>query len=211
MPRATCDVRRCDVPTTCDVHGATFARATFDVQRSTYNGPRSTWHAARGPARMMKRWCRRAVVLVVLAAIGYWAFKPAPVAADFATVERGPLEVTVEEEGRTRVRDRYVVSAPLPGRMRRIELEPGDPVIAGKTVVAQFEPADPVLLDVRTRAELQARVKAAEASAGGARAERERIRTELTFAQTELKRAHTLVEQRVISQREPEGTERQAQ
>ena len=160
---------------------------------------------------MKSRTLRIVLVVAVLAAIGFWAFRPQPVPADFATVARGPLEVTVEEEGRTRVRDRYVVSAPLPGRMRRIELEPGDPVIAGKTVVAQFEPADPVLLDVRTRAELQARVKAAEASAGGARAERERIRTELTFAQTELKRAHTLVEQRVISQRELEGTERQTQ
>ena len=160
---------------------------------------------------MKSRTLRIVLVVAVLAAIGFWAFRPQPVPADFATVGRGPLEVTVEEEGRTRVRDRYVVSAPLPGRMRRIELEPGDPVLAGKTVVAQFEPADPVLLDVRTRAELQARVKAAEASAGGARAERERIRTELTFAQTELKRAHTLVEQRVISQRELEGTERQAQ
>src|SRR5688500_19200347 len=189
MPRATCDVRRCDVPTTCDVHGATFARATFDVQRSTYNGPRSTWHAARGPARMMKRWCRRAVVLVVLAAIGYWAFKPAPVAADFGAVERGPLEVTVEEEGRTRVRDRYVVSAPLPGRMRRIELEPGDTVVARKTLVAQFEPSAPALLDVRTRAELDARVSAAEAAVGAARAERDRMRADRAFAESELKRA----------------------
>ena len=56
------------------------------------------------------------------------------------------------------MRDRYVVSAPLPGRMQRIELEPGDPVVAGKTVLAQFQPTDPALLDVRTRAELEARV-----------------------------------------------------
>src|SRR5919106_5835510 len=85
-------------------------------------------------------------VVAVLVALAIWAFRPRPVAADFATVERGPLEVTVEEEGRTRVRDRYVVSAPLPGRMRRIELEPGDAVQAQKTVVAKFEPADPMLL-----------------------------------------------------------------
>ena len=88
----------------------------------------------------------------------------------------GPLQVTVEEEGRTRVRDRYVVSAPVPGRMQRIELEPGDPVVAGKTVLAPFEPTDPALLDVRTRAELEARVQAADAALGGARAERERPR-----------------------------------
>jgi HlyD family secretion protein len=68
------------------------------------------------------RIVRIALVVIVLIANGIWAFRPQHVAADFATVERGPLEVTVEEDGRTRVRDRYVVSAPLPGHMRRIEL-----------------------------------------------------------------------------------------
>ena len=160
---------------------------------------------------MKSRAIRIFVVVAVLAALAYWAFKPRPVPADFAVVARGLLEVTVEEEGRTRVRDRYVVSAPLPGRMHRIELEPGDPVVARKTVVARFQPADPALLDVRTQAELEARVRAADAALGAARADRERIRTELTFAQAELKRAQKLVEERVIAPRELEGTERQAQ
>ena len=160
---------------------------------------------------MSRTVVRFLVIAAVLAAIGFWAFRPQPVAADFAAVERGPLEVTVEDEGRTRVRDRYVVSAPLPGRMRRIELEPGDPVTAMKTVVARFESADPVLLDVRTRAELSARARGAEAAVGGARSERDRVRTELTFAQSELKRAQALVEQRVISLRELEATQRQVQ
>jgi HlyD family secretion protein len=144
------------------------------------------------------------IVLVVLglAAVLFWALRPAPVPADFAVVERGALQVTVEEEGRTRVRDRYVVSAPVPGRMRRIELEAGDPVVAGKTVLAQFEPSDPALLDVRARAELQARVRAAESALGGARAEHERIQAELAFAQSELKRARELVAQRVIAPRD---------
>jgi HlyD family secretion protein len=155
------------------------------------------------------RILRFALVAAVLVGIGIWAFRPQPVAADFATVQRGPLDVTVDEEGRTRVHDRYVVSAPLPGRMRRIELEPGDPVVAGKTVLARFQPADPVLLDARTRAELQARVRAAEAAIGQARAERERIRAELAFAQTEFKRAQKLLEERVIAARELEVTERQ--
>jgi HlyD family secretion protein len=155
------------------------------------------------------RILRFALVAAVLVEIGIWAFRPQPVAADFATVQRGPLDVTVDEEGRTRVHDRYVVSAPLPGRMRRIELEPGDPVVAGKTVLARFQPADPVLLDARTRAELQARVRAAEAAIGQARAERERIRAELAFAQTEFKRAQKLLEERVIAARELEVTERQ--
>jgi HlyD family secretion protein len=160
---------------------------------------------------MLKRPLVRVVlVLAAVALIAYWAFRPQPVPADFGTVARGPLEVAVVEEGRTRVRDRYVVSAPLPGRMRRIELEPGDPVVARKTVLARFEPADPVLLDTRTRAELQARVRAAESAVGTARAERARIAEELTFAKSELSRAHALVEARVIAPRELEASEQRA-
>ena len=156
---------------------------------------------------MTKRLLKIGLVLIVLVAIGYWAFAPATVPSDFAEVARGSLQVTVNEEGRTRVRDRFVVSAPLPGRMQRIELEPGDRVVAGKTVVARFQPSDPALLDVRTRAELEARVKAAQAALGGAQADRERVRAELAFAQAELKRARTLVDEKVIAPRELEGAE----
>src|SRR5688500_17268339 len=112
----------------------------------------------------MNRWIKILLVVAIVAAIGVWAFRPGAVPADFAAVGRGNLQVTVNEEGRTRVRDRFVVSAPLPGKMTRIELEPGDPVVAGKTVVAQFQATDPTLLDVRTRAELEARARAAEAA-----------------------------------------------
>ncbi len=160
---------------------------------------------------MLKRWIRIGVIVIVVAGVGYWAFRPAPVPADFGAVERGRLEVTVDEEGRTRVRDRYVVSAPVPGRMRRIELEPGDPVVAGKTVLAQFQPTDPALLDARTRAELEARVRAAETAVGGARADRERVESDLAFARSELKRFKALVEERVLAARELEAAERQVE
>ena len=80
---------------------------------------------------------------------------PSPVPADFATVQRGSLQVTVDEEGETRVRDRYVISAPVAGRMLRIELEPGDPVSPARPCSPTFNPTDPALLDVRTRAELR--------------------------------------------------------
>jgi HlyD family secretion protein len=78
----------------------------------------------------MTRLLKIGLAVLGLAALAYWAFRPSAVPADFATVGRGSLLVTVNEEGRTRVRDRFVVSAPVPGRMRRIELEPGDPVMA---------------------------------------------------------------------------------
>ena len=158
---------------------------------------------------MSKRLFRIGLVALVLVAILVWAFRPAAVAADFATVARGPLEVTVDEEGQTRVRDRYVVSAPVPGRMERIELEPGDPVIARKTVLAQFRPVDPQLLDVRTRAELEGRVKAAETTIGSARAERDRIATELAFARSELKRTQELVTGGALAKRDLEAAERE--
>jgi len=159
---------------------------------------------------MPKRLIRIALVVIVLGAILIWAFRPAPVSADFATVQRGPLRVTVDEEGRTRVRDRFVVSAPVPGQMLRIELEPGDPVTADKTVVARFQPTDPALLDVRTRAELEARARAAESAVGGARAERDRIQAELTFAQSELSRTRGLVKGGALAQRDLEAAEQQA-
>jgi HlyD family secretion protein len=104
----------------------------------------------------MKRWLKIGLGVLVVVAIAVWAFMPSAVPVDIVSVTRGDIEVTVNEEGRTRVRDRFVVSAPLPGRMERIELEPGDPVVAGRTAVAQFRPTPPALLDVRTRAELEA-------------------------------------------------------
>jgi HlyD family secretion protein len=157
---------------------------------------------------MTKRIVRLALVVLVLGAILVWAFLPSPVQADFATVQRGVLQVTVEDEGQTRVRDRYVVSAPVPGRMERIELEPGDAVVAKKTIVARFAPTDPALLDVRTRAELEARARAAETAVGTARAERERLQNELKFAQAELRRGRELVSAGAIATRELEDMER---
>jgi HlyD family secretion protein len=163
------------------------------------------------PVVTMKRWWKIGAVVAVVVAVAVWAFMPSAVPVDIVTVGRGDVEVTVNEEGRTRVRDRFVVSAPLPGRMERIELEPGDPVVAGKTAVAQFRPTPPALLDVRTRAELEARVKASESAVGGARAERDRLQAELKFAQSELQRAQKLVQERVIAAREIEAAQRQAE
>ena len=93
-----------------------------------------------------------AAVVFGLVLVGLW---PETIAADLATVQKGPLRVTVDEEGETRVRDRFVVSAPFTGRILRIELEPGEPVRAGD-VLAVLRPADVNLLDVRSRAASEA-------------------------------------------------------
>jgi HlyD family secretion protein len=104
------------------------------------------------------------LVLGALGIVGLlvYAFLPSPVDADVALVERGRLVVTVDREGKTRVKERYVVSTPLAGRLQRIELHPGDRVEEGKTVLAVIEPGDPSLLDPRALTEAEARVKAAE-------------------------------------------------
>jgi HlyD family secretion protein len=157
----------------------------------------------------MTRAIKIGLIVVVLGAVAYWAFRPRAVPADFVTVERGALEVTVEDEGRTRVRDRFVVSAPVPGRMERIQLEPGDPVTAGTTVLARFLPTDPVLLDARTRGELEARARAAESALGGAHADHERLQGELAFARSELTRMQTIRD--AVAQREIDAAAQQVE
>lgn len=145
-----------------------------------------------------RQWIWGAVALLVLALVA-WALMPRPQEADFATVERGALEVTVDEEGETRVRDRFVVSSPLAGRVLRIELEPGDAVEAGD-VVATLEPTAPALLDARARSELEALVGAARASLARAEAELTAAEAERDFAATELERMGRLAEAEVVSQ-----------
>jgi HlyD family secretion protein len=87
---------------------------------------------------------------------------PAPVEADLAKVTRGLIRETVDQDGKTRIRERYTVSAPLAGRLLRITLDPGDEVVAGKTILASIEPRDPELLDARAVLQAEANVRAAE-------------------------------------------------
>ncbi|MAG98527.1 MAG: HlyD family efflux transporter periplasmic adaptor subunit [Alphaproteobacteria bacterium] len=142
------------------------------------------------------------IIVLGLAAAGLaYAFRPQAVPADFATVDRGKLMVTVDDTGRTRVRDVYRVSAPVAGRLLRIEARVGDAATAGETVLATIEPSDPSFLDRRSRSQAQAEVKAAEAALALAQAELKRVRAELTFARSELERARALVLRNNISKR----------
>jgi HlyD family secretion protein len=135
-----------------------------------------------------------AAIVMVVATLLIWAFLPAPVPVELATVGRGPLEVTLDEEGETRVRDRFVVSAPVAGRVLRLELEPGDPVRANRTLLATFQPAAPALLDARTRAELTARVQATDAALERARAGAEQAAAERAQSERNLRRARELAQ-----------------
>lgn len=135
-------------------------------------------------------------VVIAIAIVALW---PETTEVDVAAVGRGPMQVTIDEEGETRVRDRFVVSAPVAGRLQRIELEPGDAVTRGSTIVARLAPADAPLLDARTRAELQAAADAAAEIVGQARAERERLTALRDRAQATAKRYAALVEAGAVS------------
>ena len=124
-----------------------------------------------------------------LLAVALW---PRAVDVDVATVTRGPLTVTIDEDGDTRVHHRFVVSAPLAGRVERIDLDPGDPVQKGVTVVARLRPEAAQLLDARSRAEAAAAVDAARAVAGRTRAEEQRARAAFDLAAADLTREEAL-------------------
>ena len=115
----------------------------------------------------MKFLVRTFLFLVVIGGIVgglVWSFWPQPVDVEVAAVTRGHLRVTVDEDGKTRIKERYVVAAPLAGRLLRIDLDPGDAVTRGQTVLATIEPNEPDILDVRTVAQAEAKVKAAQAA-----------------------------------------------
>jgi len=152
----------------------------------------------------MSRVSRHPRVLLALLVVGGLlavALWPTSLEVDTTSVTRGPLVVTVDEEGETRVRDRFVVSAPVAGRVMRIELEPGDRVAKGD-VVARLAAEAPALLDERTRAEITAAVGSARAVVGRTSAEAERANVALAAARRELERVRSLRKEGAISEQE---------
>jgi HlyD family secretion protein len=149
------------------------------------------------------------VLVVALTVVGgvVYSFLPTPVEADLVEIERGTLRVTVDEDGKTRIREKYVVSAPLNGRILRISMDPGDEVVAGKTLLTMIEPRDPELLDERSVAQAEARVKAADAALRRAAPDLERARHDLNFAESEVARKRGAREQNAISESELDEAE----
>lgn len=141
-----------------------------------------------------------AVLIALAGALLLYAFLPPAVEVDVARVTRGKLEVTVREDGKTRIKERYMVSTPLAGELLRVTLEAGDKIEAGKTLLAVIEPGDPSLLDARTRAESEARVKASEAKLLHAQAQLERAQASYEFARTQHSRVEKLLSSKAVSQ-----------
>lgn len=154
------------------------------------------------PSKRTFLWLAGGLLLLAVLVI---ALRPTPWPVDLAQASRGPLQVELAEEGETRVRDRFLISAPVAGRVLRIDLEPGDPVSADETVLATFEPAASSFLDARGRAEAEARVRSARDAVGRAKADRQRAQAELDFWQAEAKRIQRLAEQGIVSQGDAEA------
>lgn len=140
------------------------------------------------------QWRRRAVfsLIAILIAWGLFeGFRPQPVEVDLDTARREPLRVTVEQEGRTRVVDRYVVTAPVNGYARRITLQAGDAVERG-TALVELDPARAEVLDARRRAEAEARIAAAASNVSTAEQRASAAATNAALAQKELQRVRQL-------------------
>lgn len=156
-------------------------------------------------SKLRRRAIGAAVLLSVVAATA-WALRPRRVRIECAVVSRGPLRVTVDGDGKTRVRDRYVVSAPIAGLLERISLRAGDRVEAGE-VVAFIVPGEPPLLDARAHDEATSAVAAARAAFSRSIAAGQAAEVALESARIERDRQRLLAERGVNSKAEIDRAE----
>jgi HlyD family secretion protein len=160
---------------------------------------------------MPANWTKRIIggVVVGLVAAGLiWFAWPRPLPVDLATIVRGPIEVTADDDGKTHVRHIYTVSAPVAGKVLRIShpmgeqgpsVHVGDQMTANETVVALMQPTPPSFIDVRSHDQLEAEVIAADAAIQQQEAEVRRLGAALDFSRTEFQRAETLARTQTIS------------
>ena len=158
--------------------------------------------SAATPKKRSLFWHLRWVVPVALAATLGFNFRAQPLPVETAAAQRAPMIVSVLEEGKTRIRNRYVISPPLPGLVRRTALRAGDPVLAGQTLVAVIDPEPSELLSPRSRTQAEARVNSAEAALQQREADVARAASAADLAERERKRAEALAGSGAISERE---------
>lgn len=170
------------------------------------------WEARRPPrGRGLLRKLATLLVIGSLVALVIQAMSPRPVEVEVGVVKPGPLTVFVSEEGKTRIRNRYVVAAPLAGSMQRVTLKPGDVVKVGETVLTRIEPGMAPLLDARTKAQALARVSAATATKNRRQEALEMARTGLRYAQTNWERIKNNTDKGTISDTDRDAFEREAE
>jgi len=153
---------------------------------------------------MNAKWLKRATWAIVIGLVlvgAAWFAWPRPIPVDLATVTSGPMEVTIDDEAKTRVRHVYTVSAPIGGKLLRSPRHVGEEVIADETIVAVMQATDPGFLDIRSREQLQASLAAADAAVGLTQHEVERIEAALEFSRSERARARALADRDVVAAR----------
>lgn len=141
-----------------------------------------------------------AAALAAVGGFAWVAMQPEQVPVDLVGVDRGPMEVTVNADGETRIREVFDVSAPVAGRVLRSPVSVGDLVVAGDTVVARIEPGEPAFLDDRSRSQAEAAVAQAEAAVALSDAQVSIAEADLGFAQVQLTRVNGLHSRGTASQ-----------
>ena len=144
------------------------------------------------------KWAFWLLMALVAAFVFALILRPEPVWVDLANVERGPMEVTILEEGKTRVKDRYLISSPVAGYIHRVQLDVGDTVIPGE-LLTFVDPTPASILDARTRAEAEARAAAAQAALQSIQQKVQAAEADAEFAQNEYQRLLALEESRFVS------------
>ena len=160
---------------------------------------------------MHTTWTKRALWIFVAGlavAVLVWFAWPAPLAVDIGIVSKGPMEVTIDDDGKTEVRHVYTVSAPIAGKVLRIShpagdegasRHVGDQVTANETVVAVMQPTVPGFIDFRTREEAEAAVAAADGAVKYAESEVHRLEAAVTFYRAEFVRTQALARTQTVS------------
>lgn len=162
----------------------------------------------------MKRFWRKIPLVMIIAAVAallVYGFWPIPIDVDAVRVQRGSFEITEDDDGETRIREKYIVTSPVAGKLLRVELHAGDPILQGRTVLVRVEPRDPTPLDARARAEAEARVRASEASCQVAQARRTKAQEALELAKHEFERSLDLIQKNAVSQSEFDRTDHEFQ
>jgi len=140
------------------------------------------------------------LIAIVVGAALFVATRTPAVEVEAGTVARGPITVTIDDLAETRVRDLYTVSAPITGELLRVPLKPGARAIAGETLLARIQPAEPGALDARMLAQIQANVRALEAQSAAAQAQVEDALAAQELAERQLVRTVTLRERGFVAQ-----------
>lgn len=159
---------------------------------------------------MMKLLNLRSAVIVIAFALFLfvlWRLSRNSVEVEVTKVKRGSLSVAVEEDGKTRIKDRYTVSSPLLGNLLRIDLEPGDRVYSGTTQVAVLQPISPNFLDERQKAQAEASRMAAELAVQKSQADLQKTREALSLAEKNRERILALKEKASVSQQDVDVAE----